>query len=98
MGKLKWFSGGADRRDEALAILEELIQMVKDEPRLLPLRTVFLSYKKELEDSSISVPYILSRMSIEISHVISEQQLHLSDDQSNQIAKLRKLSYIRYGY
>lgn len=98
MTKLKWFFGGTDRRKEALIILEDFIQMVNDEPRFISLKMVLISYKKELEDASISVPYILSRMNIEISRVVIEQQFHLTEQQSNQIAKLRKISYIRYGY
>ncbi|MEY8463136.1 bacteriocin immunity protein [Streptococcus merionis] len=98
MTGLKWFSGGTDRRKEALTILEDFIQIMGDKPNLISLEMVLISYMKELEDPSESVPYILSRMNIEISRVVIERQLHLSDEQSNQIAKLRKLSNIRYGY
>lgn len=98
MTRLKWFAGGTDRREEALTILEDFIQMVKDEPRFISLKMVLISYKKEFKDTSVSVPYILSRMNIEISHVIIEQQIHLTEQQSKQMSKLRKLSHIRYGY
>ena len=98
MRGLKWFSGGVERRREAIIILEELIQNIKCDSQHLPLKNILISYECELKKGSISIPYTLSRMNIEISNVLIENALHLSEIQSDQIKKLRELSNIRYGY
>lgn len=98
MRGLKWFSGGVERRREAIIILEELIQNIKCDSQLLPLKNILISYEYELKKGSISIPYTLSRMNLEISNVLIENALHLSEIQSDQIKKLRELSNIRYGY
>ncbi|WP_061865710.1 bacteriocin immunity protein [Streptococcus oralis] len=98
MGGLKWFSGGTERRREAIAILEELIQSIKYDSQFLPLEEILISYKCELKDGGTSIPYVLSRMNVEISHALIDNALHLSASQSNLIRKLRELSNIRYGY
>ena len=88
MRGLKWFSGGVERRREN----------IKCDSQLLPLKNILISYEYELKKGSISIPYTLSRMNIEISNVLIENALHLSEIQSDQIKKLRELSNIRYGY
>lgn len=98
MVRLNWFSGGSERRSEAITILEKLIQIIKNDPHLIALESVLIFYNSELKENSISLPYTLSRMNIEISRVLIEQNLHLSNEQSEQIQKLRELSNIRYGY
>lgn len=98
MVRLNWFSGGSERRSEAIIILEKLIQIIKNDPHLIALESVLIFYNSELKENSISLPYTLSRMNIEISRVLIEQNLHLSNEQSEQIQKLRELSNIRYGY
>ena len=98
MRGLKWFSGGIERRREAIAILDEFIQSIKCDSNLLPLKNILISYESELKNGGSSTPYVLSRMNIEISHVLIQNALHLSESQSNQIKKLRELSNIRYGY
>ena len=98
MRGLKWFSGGVERRREAIIILEKLIQNIKCDSQLLPLKNILISDECELKKGSISIPYTLSRMNIEISNVLIENALHLSEIQSDQIKKLRELSNIRYGY
>ncbi|WP_267248333.1 bacteriocin immunity protein [Streptococcus sp. Marseille-Q5986] len=98
MRGLKWFSGGVERRREAIIILEKLIQNIKYDSQLLPLKNILISYEYELKKGSISIPYTLSRMNIEISNALIENGLHLSEIQSDQIKKLRELSNIRYGY
>ncbi|MGT2756556.1 bacteriocin immunity protein [Streptococcus ovuberis] len=72
MNRLKWFSGGTERRDEAISILELLIQDLKDENHLDSLYSLLISYYNELKNGAGSVPYILSRLNIEMSHVLIE--------------------------
>ncbi len=98
MNKLKWFSGGSERRSQAIAILDDLIQDIKYDQQFIPLKKLLISYKNELKNDGTSVPYILSRMNTEISHVLIEQKLCLSESQSDKIKKLREISNIRYGY
>ncbi len=62
------------------------------------LKTFFLVYCNELEVSGVSVLLILSQMNIELSNVLVENQLQLSEEQSKLLKKLRSLSNIRYGY
>lgn len=97
MSRLSWFSGGAERRQEALTLLEHLIQDISDDQSLLPLKSVLMSYEQELKSGGTAVPYILSRMNIAISHVVIDQKLRLSESQSHQLKTLRELSHIRYG-
>lgn len=98
MGELKWFSGGMERRQEALALLDELIQTLACDTHLAPLKEVLISYECQLRNGGTSIPYVLSQMNVAISQVLIKHALYLSASQSNQIKKLRELSNIRYGY
>ena len=42
--------------------------------------------------------FISESMNVDISHVLIDNKLMLSESQSEQIKKLRELSAIRYGY
>ena len=81
MTGLKWFAGGKERREQAVAIIDEVIETIGDKP-----------------DSRSATPYILSRMSLEISEVVRKDQLTLSPFIEERMADLRKLLAIRYGY
>ncbi len=98
MTPLKWFAGGSERRCEAMTIIDYLLEDIKDEHQLTPLKNQLVIYKKRLEDDGTSVPFILSQMNVDISHVLIENKLSLSESQAEQIKKLRELSVIRYGY
>ena len=98
MTPLKWFAGGSERRCEAMMIIDHLLEDIKDEPQLTPLKNQLVIYKRRLRDDGISVPFILSQMNVDISHVLIDNKLILSENQSDQIKKLRELSAIRYGY
>ena len=56
-----------------------------------------VSYKQRLEDDGTSTPFTLSQMNVDISHVLIDNKLMLSESQSEQIKKLRELSAICYG-
>ena len=98
MTPLKWFAGGSERRCEAMTIINHLLEDIKDAPQLPPLKNQLVSYKRRLEDDETSTPFILSQMNVDISRVLIDNKLILSEGQSEQIKKLRELSAIRYGY
>ena len=98
MTPLKWFAGGSERRCEAMTIIDHLLEDIKAAPQLTPLKNQLVIYKKRLEDDGTSTPFILSQMNVEISRVLIDNKLGLSESQAKQIKKLRELSAIRYGY
>ena len=98
MTQLKWFAGGSERRCEAMAIIDYLLEDIKDAPQLTPLKNQLVIYKKRLKDDGTSTPFILSQMDVDISRVLIDNKLGLSESQAKQIKKLRELSAIRYGY
>ena len=98
MTPLKWFAGGSERRCEAMTIINHLLEDIKDTPQLAPLKNQLVIYKRRLRDDGTSVPFILSQMNVDISRVLIDNKLILSESQSEQIKKLRELSAIRYGY
>lgn len=98
MTPLKWFAGGSERRCEAMMIIDHLLEDIKDEPQLTPLKNQLVIYKRRLRDDGTSVPFILSQMNVDLSRVLIDNKLILSESQAKQIKKLRELSAIRYGY
>lgn len=70
MTGLKWFAGGKERREQAVAIIDEVLETIGDKPDYADLKQVLYSYRTELADSRSATPYILSRMSLEISEVV----------------------------
>ena len=98
MTPLKWFAGASERRCEAMTILDHLLEDIKDTPQLTPLKNQLVIYKKRLKDDGTSTPFILSQMNVDISRVLIDNKLGLSESQAKQIKKLRELSAIRYGY
>ena len=98
MTPLKWFAGGSERRCEAMTIIDHLLGDIKAAPQLAPLKNQLVIYKKRLEDDGTSTPFILSQMNVDISRVLIDNKLSLSESQAKQIKKLRELSAIRYGY
>ena len=98
MTPLKWFAGGSERRCEAMTIIDYLLEDIKAAPQLTPLKNQLVIYKKRLEDDGTSTPFILSQMDVDISRVLIDNKLGLSESQAKQIKKLRELSAIRYGY
>ena len=98
MTPLKWFAGGSERRCEAMTIIDHLLEDIKDTPQLVPLKNLLVSYKKRLKNDGTSTPFILNQMNVDVSRVLIDNKLMLSESQSEQIKKLRELSAIRYGY
>lgn len=98
MTPLKWFAGGSERRCEAMTIIDNLLEGINNTPQLTPLKNQLVSYKRRLEDDGTSTQFILSQMNVDISRVLIDNKLILSESQAEQIKKLRELSAIRYGY
>ena len=98
MTPLKWFTGGSERRCEAMTIIDHLLEDIKDVPQLTPLKNQLVIYKRRLEDDGTSTPFILSQMNVDISRALIDNKLILSESQADQIKKLRELSAIRYSY
>lgn len=98
MTPLKWFAGGSERRCEAMTIIDHLLEDIKATPQLTPLKNQLVIYKKRLKNDGTSTPFILSQMNVDISRVLVDNKLILSENQAEQIKKLRELSAIRYGY
>ena len=98
MTPLKWYAGGSERRCEAITIIDYLLEDIKAAPQLAPLKNQLVIYKKRLKDDGTSTPFILSQMNVDISRVLIDNKLGLSENQAKQIKKLRELSAIRYGY
>lgn len=98
MTPLKWFAGGSERRCEAMTIINHLLEDIKDTPQLTLLKNQLVIYKRRLKDDGTSTPFILSQMNVDISRVLIDNKLSLSESQARQIKKLRELSAIRYGY
>ena len=98
MTPLKWFAGGSERRCEAMIIIDYLLKGINNTTQLTPLKNLLVSYKRRLEDDGTSTPFILSQMNVDISRVLIDNKLMLSESQAEQIKKLRELSAIRYGY
>ena len=98
MTPLKWFAGGSERRCEAMTIIDHLLEGISNTPQLAPLKNQLVIYKKRLKDDGTSTPFILSQMNVDISRVLIDNKLILSENQAEQIKKLRELSAIRHGY
>ena len=91
MTPLKWFAGGRERRCEAMAIIDYLLEDIKDVPQLTLLKNLLVSYKRRLEDDGTSTPFILSQMNVDISRVLIYNKLSLSESQAEQIKKCQEL-------
>lgn len=98
MTTLKWFAGDSERRCEAMTIIDNLLEGINNTPQLAPLKNQLVSYKRRLEDDGTSTPFILSQMNVDISRMLIDNKLILSESQAEEIKKLRELSAICYGY
>lgn len=98
MPKIPWFAGGKERSDQAQAIISELLKDLANDPNCQALTKVLLTSQTELRKKESSVPFILSRMNLEISRSLKKEALNLTDEQSHKLKQLADLSSIRYGY
>ena len=82
MTPLKWFAGGSERRCEAMTMINHLLEDIKDTPQLAPLKNQLVRYKKRLKDDRTSTPFILSQMNVDLSRVLIDNKLCLSESQA----------------
>ena len=83
MAKLKWFSEGKTRKEQAVVIIEALLGELTEDRNSQPLQNILFQYKEELENPKISIPFILSRMNVDISRIVTENGILLSNHQSS---------------
>ncbi|MQS77095.1 bacteriocin immunity protein [Lactobacillus halodurans] len=95
---IKWFSGGSERADAAISVIDDVLTDIYNYPEDATLQKVLLDYKDELEKQESSVPYILSRMNISLSNVVTKNHIVLTKSQSSKLTELAKLTYIPCGY
>lgn len=97
MSTVKWFSGGIERGDQAVSIINVLLEN-KELSQNDQVRKTLLKYRAELQKKGSSVPFILSRMNLDISKALRNDGVCLSEEQKNYLKQLTSLSNIRYGY
>ena len=95
--KVKWFSGGNDRRQQAIEIITKLIDCpeVNQSDALL---SKLDGYREELTQQKQSVPFILSRMNVDVGKSIQDTGVTLSDTANALVDDLGQLSQIHWGY
>lgn len=97
MNKIKWFTGGNKRSEEAIKFLTILQANLKNTTDL-PLTKILGKYSIELKNQQGSTPIILSRLNLDISRCLLNNKIHLSEENQKLIKDISSLSQIRYGY
>ncbi|MDF3334405.1 bacteriocin immunity protein [Lacticaseibacillus rhamnosus] len=99
MNKLKWFSGGNERAEQAIQLIDELLRDLDNSSSHSDrLRTVLRNNRESLIHKQAAVPFILSRMNLEISNALLQNNILLTKQQSDKFEQLSSLANIRYGY
>ncbi|MEX0379827.1 bacteriocin immunity protein [Leuconostoc sp. MS02] len=97
MSAIKWFTGGQERGKSALELLIQLRQQL-DDVKYSELQHVLSEYFNDIKTESGSIPLILSRMNLELSHIMLKNHTVLPEGAQQTMKKLTELSQIRYGY
>ena len=97
MPNLNCFSGGLEISEQAINILDELLSDKNSELHD-DLRAVLMNYKGELIRKSSGIPFILSRMNLDISKSLQKKNIILTNTQTSKLKQLTSLSTIHYGY
>ncbi len=95
---IKWFSGGTERKEEAIAFMDDLIEDLTLYQENLGLSQLVKRYRQELSDGSGAVSLVLSRFQLDVTRYLSENKVKLNTKQESLLKKIRQLSEIRYGY
>ncbi|MFI3887036.1 bacteriocin immunity protein [Streptococcus parauberis] len=95
---MKWFAGGSERSVKALELIQNLQNSIEGNSEQIEISQLFQRYQSELESNASSVPFILSRMNVELFEVLTKHKINLSSEQLELLKELQKLSQIRYGY
>lgn len=98
MTRLSWFSGGDERNQVALSIIDRLLHGDSQKIENPAVMELLEAYYLELKQRTSAPPFILSRLNVDLSRQLSKEKIELSPEQSEALKELRKLSYIRYGY
>ncbi|RHX71583.1 bacteriocin immunity protein [Lacticaseibacillus paracasei] len=97
MSILKWYAGGQDRAEQAISILTELVADLNHSQQKMPLQQVLSDYIEAFRKKDSAVPFILSRMNLDISSAL-KKQIVLTVSESDKLDALMALANIRYGY
>lgn len=97
MSILKWYAGGQDRAEQAISILTELVADLNHSQQKMPLQQVLSDYIEAFRKKDSAVPFILSRMNLDISSAL-KNQIVLTVSESDKLDALMALANIRYGY
>lgn len=95
MGKLKWFSGGKERREEAIRIIEELLLDLQTNDSAVDVKRTLTHYLNEFKTNGTSFPFLMNRMSLELTDTVLHSNVHFTTEQSEKLKELRKLMEIR---
>lgn len=96
--KIRWFSGGEERKNYAIPLIDDLISELNKKDDNEPVIVVLNKYKDELIKKETSMPFILSRLNVDVSNVVRDNNIIMTDKESDILRDIRKLSSIRYGY
>lgn len=75
MSILKWYAGGQDRAEQAISILTELVADLNHSQQKMPLQQVLSDYIEAFRKKELAVPFILSRMNLDISSALKTTRL-----------------------
>lgn len=95
MAKLKWFSGGKERREEAIRIIEELLLDLQTNDSATSVKKTLTHYLNEFKTNGTSFPFLMNRMSLELTDAVLHSNVHFTLEQSEKLKELRKLMEIR---
>lgn len=98
MSQIKWFSGGTDRAEQAIKLIDTVMNELENELNCAELKRVLIEYRSELDKKETSVPFILSRMNLDLSKAVRNDGVVLPSEISDKLKELSSLSNIRYGY
>ncbi|MCY7161470.1 bacteriocin immunity protein [Streptococcus lutetiensis] len=95
MAKLKWFSGGKERREEAIRIIEELLLDLQTNDSATSVKKTLTHYLNEFKTNGTSFPFLMNCMSLELTDSVLQSNIHFTPEQSEKLKELRKLMEIR---
>lgn len=95
MAKLKWFSGGKERREEAIRIIEELLLDLQTNDSATSVKKTLTHYLNEFKTNGTSFSFLMNRMSLELTDAVLQSNIHFTPEQSEKLKELRKLMEIR---
>lgn len=86
---------GKRKKRRSINLIDDLLATLDNNMKINPLRQLLQSYHEELKNSGTSMPYILSRLNVDLSTVLVENAIHPTREQSAKLKELRALQNIR---